>query len=234
METDTHPSGEEIREAFGLEAVKVTEAEAAASLAAARAKEAAATLTTGPAAGTPAAPTPPVIKSILDGEREARKAKRLREDRVRMANAIPDAYGVYLEAIRYHPEDRVAPFRSHIKLFLAENMVATSLREGGKKAGRWKGIWYDDHDQARAKALSYLNRMTPGGVGYAIQMRGRPQLIAMTRVDVAAIREGRLPSARYSGFNEITHTEGRMIDEDWRPADMKWVGDGSAGVWTPA
>ena len=58
-----------------------------------------------------------------------------------MADAIPDAYGVYMEAIRYNPEDSVAPFRSHIKLFLAENMVATSCAKKARKpvAGRGFG-----------------------------------------------------------------------------------------------
>ena len=204
-----HPSAEEIREAFGLATEAVADlgrvtAEVATEMAAEREAITADTGIRSPA------DVDPIIAN--------RRATRLAKDTVKKHDAIQDAYGIYVEAVIYDPTDTGSPFRRVVKGFLAENMVVAQVRDKGKKAARWTFRTYRDHDEARAKFQRWIQNSTPGSdSGYAIQMRGRPQLVQMNAQDVESIRAGRMPAARFAGFNEITHTEGKLDDATWKP-----------------
>ena len=148
----------------------------------------------------------------------------VKERLVKKQHAIPDAFALYMEGIVWqtHPV-KGAALAKHVKAFLAENMVVTQVRDRGHRAARWTHRVYSDHDEARAKLADWFRSIkeTAEGVGGGFEMRGTPQLVQMTRADVAELREGRMPVARFSGYNEIVHTEGKLDDETWQPKVTK-------------
>ena len=150
----------------------------------------------------------------------ATKTERLERDLVKKKAALPDAYGLYTEYVVYttNPAYADSPMRKVVKIFIAENMVVTQIRDRGRKAARWKSRTYESQAIARSKVLNWVERMVEADPTLKLEMRGRPQLVQMTKGDVESIRAGRLPSARFAGYNEIAYTEGTLIDEEWKPS----------------
>lgn len=153
---------------------------------------------------TPITTAPPAPDSLLE--------KLTKDPDFTPAKDGIEAYGFYVELIRFHKATR--EFNSHYRLFVFQNSFAVYQRVAGKKAGRWHVEYAASHDDAR-NAMFKLVASFENQFAYHLEVRGEPLLIQASVADVVAVKnkEKHGPDCRWKGIGIIEGRYGKVTDE---------------------